>query len=219
MPVQLATTMDTLQSALGAAQQQAAHLDFRPLASQLRSAAARLRQSANGSAQTIMPIASRLEAAAGDLLQVLPPSCTPRQLLRSVSLGQNLAQYQSLHVLEQPCIRPYCAVRSPVLLRYQSVAIPLSCGQHASGTQAASSANPAQIAAAREHLTSLTTKVPQLGEGATELAKAPEGAPEQNGAALEARAVQEAVQPGVEEADKVASKLQQVCLSREDCQL
>lgn len=62
--------MESLESALSEAQKQTTRLDLQPLASQLRSAATRLRQSANGSAALVQPIATRLESVAGDLLQV-----------------------------------------------------------------------------------------------------------------------------------------------------
>lgn len=68
--LQLSSSMATLETALGAAQDQATRLDLEPLALQLRSAATSLRMSANGSAEAVQPIASRLDNAAGDLLQV-----------------------------------------------------------------------------------------------------------------------------------------------------
>lgn len=68
--LQLSSSMATLESALESAQDQASRLDLEPLASQLRSAASTLRMSATGSHEAVQPIALRLEAAAGDLLQV-----------------------------------------------------------------------------------------------------------------------------------------------------
>ncbi|KAK9797086.1 hypothetical protein WJX73_006883 [Symbiochloris irregularis] len=76
---QLSTSMATLESALGAAQDKAAHLDLEPLALQLRSAADNLRSATNGSAEALQPIATRLEAVAGDLLQAAA-AASPTQI-------------------------------------------------------------------------------------------------------------------------------------------
>lgn len=66
--------MSALETALNEAHAKTYHLDLHPLVGQLHAAAGRLRQSANGSAARVNPIAQRLDDAAGDLLQVLRPS-------------------------------------------------------------------------------------------------------------------------------------------------
>ena len=68
--MQLSLTMQSLDGALAAAQVQTNKLNLQPLVGQLHEAAGRLRQSANGNAAVVNPIASRLDAAAGELLQV-----------------------------------------------------------------------------------------------------------------------------------------------------